>query len=118
MTLPEPEEPAPDEVSRPFPDPEHSIAPRKPRTVGGGVYLGVLAGTGVGLALVGFGSWRTGLAVIGGSVLLGALGRLVIPDRSSGMLGVRRNAVDVATMALLGAALCTLAVVVPNHPPV
>ena len=104
-------------TSRPFPDPEHSITPRRPRTLGGGVYLAVLAGTLGGLALVVLGSWRTGLWVIGGSMIVGALGRLVIRDRSAGMLGVRRKFVDVATMALLGAALCALAVVIPDQPP-
>jgi hypothetical protein len=102
---------------RPFPDPEHSITPRRPRTVGGGVYLAVLAGTAGGLALIVLGPWRTGLTVIGGSMILGALGRLVIRDSSAGMLGVRRKFVDVATMAVLGAALCTLAVVIPDQPP-
>ena len=105
------------DVSRPYPDPEHSITPRRPRTVGGGVYLGVLAGTLGGLALIILGSWRTGLTVIGGSMILGALGRLVIRDSAAGMLGVRRKLVDVATMALLGAALCVLAVVIPYQPP-
>jgi hypothetical protein len=81
------------------------------------VYLGVLAGTLVGLALVFVGPWRTGLGVVGGSLLAGALGRLVIRDASAGMLGVRRKLVDVGTMALLGAALCILAVVIPNQPP-
>jgi hypothetical protein len=122
MTPPGPgEDPSPEEVggdaSRPFPDPEHSLTPRKPRTVGGAVYLCVLAGTIGGLALVVLGPWRSGLWVIGGSMVLGAVGRLVLPDGSSGMLGVRRKTVDVATMALLGAALCTLAVVIPDQPP-
>jgi hypothetical protein len=122
MTLPDPAEADPPEAdgqdsSRPFPDPEHSITPRKPRTVGGVVYLGVLAGTLTGLALVILGPWRTGLGVIGGSMLVGAVGRLVIRDASAGMLGVRRKSVDVATMAVLGAGLCVLAVIIPNQPP-
>jgi hypothetical protein len=122
MTLPDPGDAgAPEaegqDTSRPFPDPDHSITPRKPRTVGGVVYLGVLAGTLAGLALVIVGPWRTGLALIGGSMVVGAIARLVIRDGSAGMLGVRRKSVDVATMGLLGGALCVLAVVVPNHPP-
>jgi hypothetical protein len=121
MTSAGPDGPGPEEadgdVTRPFPDPEHSIAPRKPRTVGGAIYLAVLAGTLGGLGLVILGPWRTGLTVTGASVLVGALGRLVLPDSSAGMLGVRRKLVDVATMAVLGAALCTLAVVIPDQPP-
>lgn len=107
-----------EEESRPYPDRDHSIAPRKPRTVGGVVYLGVLAGTAAGLVLVVLGPWRTGLWVVGGSMIAGATIRLVLPDRSAGMLGVRRKLIDVATMALLGVALCTLAVVIPDQPPI
>ena len=39
-----------EEEGRPAPDPEHSLAPRKPRTLGGVVYLAVLAATVVGVA--------------------------------------------------------------------
>ena len=112
--LPEPfDEPAPDEPHRPFPDPEHSIAPRKPRTVGGLAFLLVLFGTAVGLGLVVLGPWRTGLTVMGAVLLGGALARLIIPNHDAGMLGVRRKLVDVASLAAAGGALVVLAVVIP-----
>lgn len=98
--------------SRPFPDPEHSIAPRKPRTLGGAIYLAVLAVTMLGLGLVVLEYWRTGLIVIGGAMLCGAVARLVIRDDNAGMLGLRRKAVDISTMALLGGALIALAAVI------
>ena len=101
---------------RPFPDPEHSITPRRPRTVGGVVYLGVLAATGVGLTLVATGPWRLGLGVIGGSLLFGALLRLVIPNGSAGMLGMRPKLVDVMALLVLGTGLVVLAGVIPNRP--
>ena len=110
-----PEENARD--SRPYPDPEHSLAPRKPRTVGGIVYLVVLAATATGLALVAFDSWRLGLGVIGGSLVGGALARLVIPQTNAGMLGMRPKVVDVPVLVLLGTALVVLARVIPNQPP-
>jgi len=64
--------------SRPFPDPEHSLAPRKPRTIGGAAYLFVLAGTRAGLLLVTFGPWQAGLTGIGGALLFGGPPRLVV----------------------------------------
>ena len=106
-----------EEGSRPFPDPEHSIAPRKPRTVGGVVYLGVLAATCAGLGLVAFGPWRLGLGVIGGSLITGALARLVIPRDNAGMLGMRPKLVDVLVLIVLGSGLVVLAAVIPNQPP-
>ncbi len=108
------EEPARD--SRPYPDPEHSLAPRKPRTVGGVVYLGVLAVTLGGVTLVAFDRWRLGLAVVGGALLCGALARLVIPKANAGMLGMRPKLVDALIFAGLGAALVTLSRVIPNGP--
>jgi hypothetical protein len=103
--------------SRPFPDPEHSIAPRKPRTVGGAVYLTVLAATVGGLGLVALDRWRLGLGVIGVALLCGALGRLVVPKDNAGMLGMRPRVVDVLALVLLGGGLVVLASVIPEQPP-
>jgi hypothetical protein len=102
--------------SRPFPDPEHSLAPRKPRTIGGAVFLGVLAATGAGLVLIGVDRWRLGLAIIGGALLGGALARLVIPKGNAGMLGMRPRAVDVLILTVLGTGLVVLSVVIPDQP--
>ena len=102
--------------SRPFPDPEHSLAPRKPRTVGGAAYLVVLAATAAGLALVAFAHWRVGLSVIGAALLFGALARLVIPADKAGMLGMRPKTIDVLALGALGAGLIVLAGVIPNQP--
>ena len=106
------------EERRPYPDPEHSLAPRKPRTVGGFVYLVVLGTAGAGLALVAFGPFRTGLVIMGAGLVFGALGRLVIPSDRAGMLGIRRRFVDVTTLLLLGGGLFVLAVVIPDRPPI
>ena len=106
--------PSRDEGHRPFPQPEHSLAPRKPRTLGGAVYLAVLATAGLGLLLVAFGPWRTGLSVMGAGMLAGAVARLVIPGDRAGMLGIRRKLVDVTTLLVLGGGLLVLAAVIPD----
>jgi hypothetical protein len=106
------------EGGRPYPDPEHhSLAPRKPRTVGGAVYLVVLAATLVGLVVVVVDEWRTGLGIIGAASVVGGLARLVVPNDHAGMLGIRRKLIDVLTMVGAGGALVLLAVVIPDGPP-
>lgn len=58
--------------------------------------------------------WRRGLYVVAAALLLGALLRLVLPARRVGWLAVRTKPVDVATLAVLGAALAVLAGAVPD----
>ncbi len=106
----------PPEASRPFPDPERSITPRKPRTPGGAVYLAVLFSAVVGVVLVTLGPWRLGLTLMGVALLAGGAGRLALPQDASGMLRVRRKAVDVVTLLALGVALVVLAAVIPDQP--
>ena len=118
----------PDEPPEPLIDPAeaidpatglrvHSLQPRKPRTRGGLVYLAVLlvAAAGVGLVVVGL--WRSGATVMGVAFLIGATGRVVLPDADAGMLKLRRKAIDVPTMLAIGVALVVLAAVVPATPP-
>lgn len=93
----------------------HSLRPRKPRTLGGLVYLAVLAGTVAGLTLVVLDRWRAGLVGVGISLLVGALGRLVLRDESAGMLGIRRKFVDVTTLTVLGTAIVVLALLIPDR---
>ena len=107
-------EAAPEE-HRPFPDPEHSITPRKPRTPGGLVYLAVLAVTIAGIVVVVLGQWQAGLTVMGIGLLGGAVARLLIPDDLAGMLGIRRKLFDVATLVALGSGLVVIALVIPNR---
>jgi Protein of unknown function (DUF3017) len=108
--------PGGEEEGRPAPQPEHSIAPRKPRTLGGMVYLAVLGVTGLGIGLVVLDRWRTGLTLVGGALVCGALARVVIRDHDAGMLGIRRKSVDVATLIVLGSGLVVLAAVIPDQP--
>ena len=76
------------------------------------VLAGVLCGLVV--AVVGPDSWRLGCLVIGGSLLVGAVERVVLPARDVGLLDVRGRAFDTAVLALAGAAIVALAILVPE----
>jgi uncharacterized membrane protein YraQ (UPF0718 family) len=91
-------------------------ADRRPRTIGGGVYLLVVASALVGLAVTVLGSWRSGVTWMGAGLLVGGVARLLLPERQAGMLRVRKKASDVVMMLLVGVALVVLAVVVPDQP--
>ncbi len=90
---------------------------RRPQTVGGVVYLVVVAMAMVGLALVGVGPWRTGVTWLGTGLLVAALARLLLSEQGAGMLRVRRKWSDVLMLTVAGVALVVLAIVVPAQPP-
>lgn len=77
--------------------------------------LVVVAGValGLGLSVVGQTTWRAGSVVVGASLLVGAVERLVLSDRAAGLLQVRAKAFDVALLGLAGVAVVVLALVVP-----
>lgn len=89
---------------------------RLPRTLGGMVYVAVVAMTLVGLVIAVLGPWRTGLVWIGAGLLLGAVARALLSEYGAGMLRVRRRWSDVITLAAVGVALLVLAVIVPEQP--
>jgi Protein of unknown function (DUF3017) len=89
---------------------------RRPQTLGGVVYLAVLAAAVVGLGIVLAGAWRTGLSWIGVGLLVAAFTRLVLSERGAGMLRVRRKWSDVLMLSGAGVALIVLAIAVPNQP--
>lgn len=91
------------------------IPRRRPQTFGGTVYLVVVTMTAIGFAISLTGSWRTGVSWMGAGLLVGALSRLVLPERRAGMLRVRHKSVDVAMLTFAGGALLVLAVVVPSQ---
>jgi hypothetical protein len=90
---------------------------RRPQTIGGVVYLAVLASALIGLALVIAGPWRAGLTWIGCGLLVAAGVRLVLSDHNAGMLRVRRRWSDVLMLSVAGVGLIVLSIVVPNQPP-
>ena len=90
---------------------------KRPQTLGGVVYLGVLAASAVGLLVVLAGAWRTGLSWIGVALLVASVTRLVLSERRAGMLRVRRRWSDVLLLAVGGIGLIVLTIVVPDQPP-
>ncbi len=77
----------------------------------------IVAGALAGLGYAVFGgrdAWRLGCVIIGATLGIGALLRLVLPKPTAGLLAVRGRAFDVAFLVLGGAAIIVLALVVPG----
>jgi hypothetical protein len=89
---------------------------RYPSTLGGVLYLLALAGVLVGLALVVWQDWRTGVRAVAGALAFAAACRLVLPTRQAGMLAVRHRVVDVLMLLGVAGALFFLAGDIPNQP--
>jgi hypothetical protein len=87
-----------------------------PVSIGSRLYLLQLIVVAAGIVLVLAGVWRTGLDVIGGAFVGGAIARAIVPVEHEGMLRVRSRAFDIFWMATLGVALIALAIVVPPPP--
>jgi len=87
-----------------------------PSTIGGLFYLIMLAVALVGLGIAASGSWLLGMLVLGGSLVVGAIVRLFLNPYNAGMLAVRNKAFDAGALLLLGAAIITLALLVPDQP--
>ncbi|WP_375423752.1 DUF3017 domain-containing protein [uncultured Friedmanniella sp.] len=78
------------------------------------VVVGVVAGLVV--VVLGDTTWRLGSLVIGASLLVGAVERIVLPSRGAGLLQVRSKPFDVSVLALVGIGVLVLAVAVPGGP--
>jgi hypothetical protein len=78
-------------------------------------YLIVLAGAATGMLIAWQGSKYAGrgAALIGASLLVGALARLILPERYAGLLASRRKASDVLGFAVFGAAVLAVAIALP-----
>lgn len=77
------------------------------------VYVLVLCGVAGGLAVVAADHFKRGGVLIAGSVLLGALARLVLPEGKVGMLAIRGRVLDVLMMTTLALALGFAAALLP-----
>ena len=101
-------------------EPDHDEAEdegrRYPSTIGGMFYLLVMAVVAVALALVVLDEWRTGIRLMGGALVFGAVVRLVLRSRDAGMLAVRHKVLDAVVLVLLGGALIFLAGSIPDQP--
>ena len=78
-------------------------------------YLIVLAGAATGMLVAWQGSKYAarGAGLIGASLLVAALARLILPERYAGLLASRRKASDVLGFAVFGAAVLAVAIVLP-----
>ena len=78
-------------------------------------YLIVLAGAATGMLIAWQGSQYAGrgAGLIGASLLVGALARLILPERYAGLLASRRKASDVLGFAAFGAAVLAVAIALP-----
>lgn len=116
MTDPDHLEP-PESVEPVSAEPVDPDEPRRyPSTIGGAFYLVVLAVVGVSLVLVALDEWRTGIRLMGGSLVFAAAVRLVLRSRDAGMLAVRHKVLDAVILAVLGGALIFLAGSIPDQP--
>ncbi len=89
---------------------------RYPSTIGGAFYLCILAAAGTALVITARSDWRLGIQILGGSLIAGALLRLVLANRDAGMLAVRNRFLDAALLSATGAALLALATSIPDMP--
>jgi hypothetical protein len=75
--------------------------------------LAVLVAVGVGLLVVTFDHWRTGVVVIGLALIGAGLLRLLLPARRLGFLAVRSRPVDVVLLAGTGLAITVIVLTIP-----
>jgi len=86
---------------------------RYPSTIGGLIYLLVLAVMFGALLVVAFGHWRGGVHILAGSLIAAAAPRALLRERDAGMLGVRGRWFDVVLLVSVGAAMWFLATTIP-----
>lgn len=98
------------------PEGAHEEERRYPSTIGGMFYLLVLTAVGVAIAVAALDEWRTGIRMLGGALVLGALIRLVLRARDAGMLAVRHKVFDAVILLALGGLLIFLAGSIPDQP--
>lgn len=95
-------------------DGESGEEPRRyPSTLGGLVYLLVLAVMITALVVVALGHWRGGVHILAGALIGAAVPRALLRERDAGMLGVRGRWFDVALLVSVGAAMWFLATTIP-----
>lgn len=88
---------------------------RYPSTFGGLIYVIVVLTTMVALAMVAFGPWRRGVALVGFALIFASGMRLVTKEGEAGMLRVRGRWFDVTVLAAVGASLLALAANIPDQ---
>ncbi len=89
---------------------------KKPSTVGGVIYLLVVATMLVGLGTVATGAWRAGIVVMGASFGVAFAARCMLSDQQAGMLRIRRRYVDLTIMAVCSVGMFVLAAWIVDRP--
>jgi hypothetical protein len=74
--------------------------------------IAVLLVATIGLLRVATANWREGSVLLGGSLLLAAVLRAVLPQDRAGLVAIRSRAVDVLSYTGLGLAVVLLAVTI------
>jgi len=72
----------------------------------------VLAVAAIGLLRVSTANWREGAVLLGGSLLLAAALRALLPPDRAGLVAIRSKAIDVLVYSGLGLAVVVLAVTI------
>ena len=75
--------------------------------------LSLLVGL-TGLVVLTFYDWRNGVLVFAAGVVLAGLLRAVLTDSTAGLLRVRGRMFDTTLLVLVGLAIATLGLIVPN----
>jgi hypothetical protein len=78
-----------------------------------GVILVVVA---VGMVRIAQYHWREGTVIIGAALLLAAGLRAVLPPEWTGLLGIRRRALDVLTYSVFGLLMLAVALTITGGP--
>lgn len=107
-------EPTDEPVDEPIEQPIEPEERRYPSTLGGLLYLFVLAGAAVGVLVAWAGDWRLGVRLLAVALLFGALSRLLVPPAQAGMLKVRHRLTDVALLTTVAAILLVLVGSIPD----
>ena len=89
---------------------------RYPSTIGGALYVVMLLVIGCGILVVVFSSWRTGIRIFAGALIVGAGLRLSLKEQDAGMFAVRNKPADVGLYLIVGGTLAALASVIPDQP--
>lgn len=95
---------------------EGPVERRYPSTIGGALYLAMLAVVLGGILVVILGPWRVGIRIFAGALAAGAALRVVLKEQDAGMLAVRSKPIDVGLYLVVAASLATLASVIPDQP--
>jgi hypothetical protein len=76
----------------------------------------VLLVVAVGMVRITQYHWREGTVIIGGALLLAAALRAILPPEQTGLLGIRRRALDVLTYTGFGLMMMAVALTITGGP--